>query len=645
MSYTPDSSTTSVDGADPSSLYRSPSGNGKAANPTSHDSHSCGLYQTLSVPDRRPGRRARSNSHVQSSTFGSAPTGRNRFPSMPIPPSAGVNQGLRRDAPSRPSPLSQTPLRVPHSRDLDNDSYRLAKACGQDALSVSASSPAGWGIVGTEDSPKQSRGRSSTINGKYTYASRTSPSPPAPPPRFPHPPVGSVVNALMKEVKSQGFRFQDLVDVDEFFEQVRDKRENPSRLRKREGKSSRVFGTSVTELNDRAMCVVTHSKHRFELPKVVVSCVDQLLRTGIYQLDLFRALPNRLQLERLVNQFNSPTQEVGHPNSTYAPSLDKDSMPEICALLHEYLCALPEPLLPSSLFDALWVWCVSPTYRPNADDACPSWLEFCHHPREVQGGRPRASNVRLDQETPRHRRSRSGEDTHRPSHHPLAPSQPEEDETPQLTIAHHLLLMLPPRSFALLNYLLAFFSQLPLSPANGIDYGDVSRLFATVLLGKPRQVRGMRCNGGGDQSVGRSRVAMVWLLNRWRLLSDKFDEMDVFGNSPSPGDERRQSLFASETDSEEDAGHTRSGPLPSAMRRPLTTTRHQRASSDGPRSPGTRRVSFTDPFNNVGDAFDMTWSEDPSVLRCQLDKATTQRDEARSIVREISLIVGNYGSR
>ena len=126
-----------------------------------------------------------------------------------------------------------------------------------------------------------------------------------------------------------------------------------------------------------------------DLPIIVVSCIEELYRTGkqqvcsscnasltvpsgIYQCNLFRTLPNRSRLLELINIFDSEQQPPGSiirsrqslppkisPKSGFGAntSLHLESTPDICALLSTYLSALPEPILLPALFRPIWDWC------------------------------------------------------------------------------------------------------------------------------------------------------------------------------------------------------------------------------------------------------------------------------------------------
>lgn len=345
------------------------------------------------------------------------------------------------------------------------------------------------------------------------------------------------------------------------------------------------------------------------IPYVAEICVSP----GIYQFDLFRALPDRPQLQRLIEHFD---QSGG--SSQEAPqvqSLSQETMPNICALLNAYIKNLPVPLVPWNLFNALWVWCVLPAcQQENEGDRWPTHISSLTNSsrssRNHQPGGPdrhhRAGGARLDQMDFRLRRSRSGSGSRRISllaRHPLAAAQMSTTEAFRITLARYILLLLHPRCFALLNYLLTFFSQLPLSPSNGITYDEISRLFAPSLLGGPRKTE-EEDSTDSDKDNATTKIMMTWLLSRWSVLLDGFDNMSVsdgFGSetedSSANAEERLGSLFTPSDAGSDDSDATLTNGIgsghPKSIMRNGSLSRNRRAASDGPR---TRRVSFSEPL-------------------------------------------------
>lgn len=131
--------------------------------------------------------------------------------------------------------------------------------------------------------------------------------------------------------------------------------------------------------------------------------------------------------------------------------------------------------------------------------------------------------------------SRSRSNTN-PSSHPHctderggSPNLPPEDmtfiESPQIAIARHLLQLLPSANLSLLVYLLAFFTQVPLAPANGIQFEDVARIFSGALLGTGGSRGGAR-TGAGQGTGSLSGRMLVWLLTRWGRISEGLFEWE-----------------------------------------------------------------------------------------------------------------------
>lgn len=223
----------------------------------------------------------------------------------------------------------------------------------------------------------------------------------------------------------------------------------------------------------------------------------------------------------LVQSFNHPPKQ---PLLSRLPSLAHESTPNICSLLGDYIAALPTSLIPRDVFDALWSWSVSPSLAKETELLRSLML----HSQDLDTSE--RESMRNATRNPKFKRSalRAASDTlnslhfshqNSPSHTPKArtrTNQLERElydfETPQVSIACHLLLLLPPRSFSLLLYLFSFFSQLPLSPENGLTFEDVGRIFAFQLLGGPNR--------------SAARIVMVWLLDHWSRLLEGFENLE-----------------------------------------------------------------------------------------------------------------------
>ncbi|KAH9856860.1 hypothetical protein C2E23DRAFT_882160 [Lenzites betulinus] len=264
----------------------------------------------------------------------------------------------------------------------------------------------------------------------------------------------------------------------------------------------KTFGAPVGVAVRCAWMSTVLGGYQHNVPWVVYACVEELNRTGIYQPGLFRSVPNRTRLARLIESFDMCTPScASSPNgdgicprmaptlSTTRASLRKETTPDVCALLKTYLDLLPEPLLDENLAAALHLLCRRrllrlarpPALRPAAHrPLLPIPIRLLLRPRS----RP-APSV------------------------PMTPSEALTQqlalEAPQIAHAQHLLRLVPPAPLALLTYLLGFFTQLPLCPDNGMALADVARMFARVLV------------GGAN---GQTRECVQWLLERWPRVSD-----------------------------------------------------------------------------------------------------------------------------
>ncbi|KAI0628462.1 hypothetical protein C8Q77DRAFT_1220911 [Trametes polyzona] len=314
-----------------------------------------------------------------------------------------------------------------------------------------------------------------------------------------------VLRSLRDALDLEGMRLEDCLDVHAVFERW-DAQSERGLARGEAGQPhQRTFGAPVGVAVRHASMSTVLGGYQHHVPWVVYACVEELNRTGIYQPGLFRAVPNRTRLARLVEAFDlsSPVHTPSPddmecpkmrptPSSTRA-SLRKESMADICALLKTYLDMLPEPLLDSNLSSALYELCVQPHADNDAD--------------ESEGDRGFFAS-----------RARSAPPTTSFSGYPDVPMTPSEHRSAQLSLeepfvvlAQHILRLAPPSHLAVLAYLLGFFTQLPLCPDNGIDFTDVARMFGRVLLGRPS-------NTPADSTS--TRECVLWLLERWARISD-----------------------------------------------------------------------------------------------------------------------------
>ncbi|KAI0737227.1 hypothetical protein C8Q80DRAFT_432709 [Daedaleopsis nitida] len=244
-------------------------------------------------------------------------------------------------------------------------------------------------------------------------------------------------------------------------------------LDSRGGADLKTFGAHVSVAVKCGSMPVRIGGFQHYIPWVVHACVDELDRTGIYKPGLFRALPHLARLAKLVADFDLPLSRAPvQPPSTLTqnettaatrPLLRKEATADVCALLKTYLDALPEPLLDQQLTHALHQLCVAPTFSSA-------------HPS------PPVSSPRAQQ----------------------------AQERTQIALAQHVLRLAPPPQLALFVYLAGFFTQVPLSPDNGVSLEDVVRMFGRALAGGAPDVR---------------PAVVLWVLERWSRIVDGLFEV------------------------------------------------------------------------------------------------------------------------
>ncbi|EED82978.1 predicted protein [Postia placenta Mad-698-R] len=285
----------------------------------------------------------------------------------------------------------------------------------------------------------------------------------------------------------------------------------------------RVFGAPLLDALDRSSTPIVIGGQQHEIPTVVHACIEELYRTGIYQNDLFRALPDRARLVELVRTFDDmPLGSAASPASV----LRNASMADVCALLSSFVNSLPNALLDRTIHNALWTWCVRPAVA--RDDA----------KREQE---MKAEMERYAKAPPKMWRKRSQSEPKTP---PSASATPQphktpdelrremiEKERPQVAIARLVLQLIPVENLSLLAYLCAFFTQIPLCPDNGLTFEDIARIFGNRLLGGP--------------SKNAARVLMVWLLNRWsRISAGLFDIEDGVSTKAQKNRETSKPMYS-----------------------------------------------------------------------------------------------------
>lgn len=263
-----------------------------------------------------------------------------------------------------------------------------------------------------------------------------------------------------------------------------------------------VLGEPLRKTSIYASMTMVLGDREHELPIIVVSCIEELYRTGIYQPNLFRTLPNRSRLLELINIFDSEQQPPGsiirsrHSLPPKSPlksgfgantSLHLESTPDICALLSTYLSALPEPILLPALFRPIWDWC---GLENDEGDGLQS--------RPLQR---RRSSV------------------------PLSRTYTNSTELTPILIAQLVLHLLPSPHFSLLVYMLAFFSQVALvHEENGVGMEDLARMFGGRIFGggqsRRRKLSDEIAKGDRHELRTEEEVMMCWFLRRWGPISE-----------------------------------------------------------------------------------------------------------------------------
>ncbi|KAF4615756.1 hypothetical protein D9613_012427 [Agrocybe pediades] len=273
-----------------------------------------------------------------------------------------------------------------------------------------------------------------------------------------------------------------------------------------------VLGEPVRKASIYASATMILGGREHQLPIVVINSVEELYRTGIYQPNLFRTLPNRQRLLELMNIFDSEEQIPGslirsrNPSSSSSgsgtsrlgfgsnTSLHLESTPDICALLTTYLSSLPEPIMDQKVFEAIWDLCGVEEDEDDEDDSDDE--DFVD---DGGGGGGHAmdrkpdSSFRLSQRSrrrtktstsPLHRQSASASSSSAHIPIPLARTYTTPAESAQITLAQLLLHLLPSPNFSLILYLLAFFSQVALvREENGVGVEDLARMFGGRIFG------------------------------------------------------------------------------------------------------------------------------------------------------------------
>ncbi|KAF5311856.1 hypothetical protein D9619_002312 [Psilocybe cf. subviscida] len=293
-----------------------------------------------------------------------------------------------------------------------------------------------------------------------------------------------------------------------------------------------VLGEPIRAASIYSSVPVVLSGREHEIPIVVVNTVEELYRTGIYQANLFRRLPNRGRLMELINIYDSEEQAPGgvirprqpscastgartiggrgggrgdtektiHPGFGAMTSLHLESTPDVCALLTTYISSLREPILCRFLFAAIWDWC-GVSDELETEEHGPA----AGHP--MSSFAPRLSSI------------------------PLARTYTSPEDASRIATAQLLLHLLPSPHFSLLVYLLAFFSQVALvREENGVGVADLARMYGARIFGGdsfPAKNTDSAHVSQGRTHTGDGETMMRWFLRRWGPLSDGlFDALE-----------------------------------------------------------------------------------------------------------------------
>jgi hypothetical protein len=208
---------------------------------------------------------------------------------------------------------------------------------------------------------------------------------------------------------------------------------------------------------------------------------------AIYQQGLFVRLPNRRRCDELVDFFNyGPCFGEGF-------DLNGESTPDVCCLLSTFLMALPEPLIDPALFEPLFRWCVKPSCKRDEEK------------RDIEAKHEDDARITAQRRGEQVKRSDFPSKTSPVRWTKKEERKNEELEKPQIAVAVILFKLMPSAHFALLVYLLGFFTELPICPENGMTLEESTKKFAEKLMGGPK---------------ANSRKVMMWLLTKWPRISD-----------------------------------------------------------------------------------------------------------------------------
>jgi hypothetical protein len=179
-------------------------------------------------------------------------------------------------------------------------------------------------------------------------------------------------------------------------------------------------------------------------------------------------------------------------------SLSTSSTPDICAVLSTFLMQLPEPILDKTIFFAFWAWCVKPSVKRENEERDGNERKDEEYQRRLKEKYQRMS--------PRSTYARARRNSLRRLQLIDEKNERLEAEERQIALTALLFRLLPPANYSLLVYLLAFFTQVPLCPENGMQFADIGNMFGHKMLGGP--------------SLTVATKMTTWLLTRWPRISE-----------------------------------------------------------------------------------------------------------------------------
>ncbi|EPQ55422.1 hypothetical protein GLOTRDRAFT_138964 [Gloeophyllum trabeum ATCC 11539] len=452
--------------------------------------------------------------------------------SPPSPSSAAKRFSFPASAPThRPRYASvNIPLAASaFAHDIDGD--RLARACGQAPLFHYPrydQPPGRDSMYFSPASPSSSAMTRKSGSDSSVLGERERRDSAPPPPPLPVPNVRKAYRQLDLALRAMGVNVKEILALPEVLAIHEEDEEEQADAST--SSSRRVFGVAIRKSMAYASTTAVIAGYTQRLPVVAHACVEQLYKTGIYQPHLFRALPSRARHMALISLYDTP------PSFGAAHSLRAERTEDVCALLLTYLCSLPAPVLPREVGAGLWAWCVAP----------------CDSDGDSKRG---------------------------------------EDEEKRVTVAQLLLRLLPRENLSLLTYLLSFFTQIPLSPENGMLPGDVARMFGWRVLGggllAPKgDLRALnakeREREREREEKRRGEEMLGWVMERWGAIYE-----GLFGESGS-GLDRGNSKSERQRAGERDGG--RPGLERRSSQRERAERRDGRAPYVSPRA-GHRRLA------------------------------------------------------